>query len=270
MYIEHAVLEQENHSVSIRREDGETALPAASVSLLLLGPGCTITHNAVKTLAANGCTIAWCGDECSRFYAFGMGENRDSDCLLRQAKAFFMPELRDRVIKRLYARRFSEGIEKDVSIETVRGMEGARVRAAYQQAAKQYGVEWNGRQLGVDWDTMDTVNQALSLANAHLYAICQSAILSLGYSSGIGFIHRGDCRSFVFDIADMYKLETTVPAAFQVAAANPEKLESAVRETCREVFHRFKLRNHLPTDLEWLFADVEVSVEQSFAQQDWL
>jgi CRISPR-associated protein Cas1 len=39
----------------------------------------------VKTLADNGCMVAWAGEEAVRFYAVGMGETRSSANLLRQA-----------------------------------------------------------------------------------------------------------------------------------------------------------------------------------------
>src|SRR5438105_15093577 len=105
-------------------------------------------------------------------------------------------------------------------------MEGMRVRAAYAQTAKEYGIEWTGRNYDQDeWYQATPTNRALSAANACLYGICHAAIVSAGYSAALGFIHTGRMLSFVYDIADFYKVEVTIPLAFRLAASVTEALE---------------------------------------------
>jgi CRISPR-associated protein Cas1 len=111
-------------------------------------------------------------------------------------------------------------------------------------------VEWKGRHYDQkDWSKGDPINRALSAANACLYGICHAGILSAGYSSALGFVHTGKMLSFVYDVADLYKTELTIPVAFKVAAANPTDLERQVRIECREAFYEFKLLERLLPDI---------------------
>jgi CRISPR-associated protein Cas1 len=129
-------------------------------------------------------------------------------------------------------------------------MEGARVRNAYRTLASQYGVHWQGRLYNQDdWDWSDPLNRALSAANACLYGICHAAILSAGYSPAIGFIHTGKMLSFVYDIADLYKTDLTVPTAFKTVAENPRDVERRVRYACRDTFYQTKLMQRILPDI---------------------
>ncbi len=129
-------------------------------------------------------------------------------------------------------------------------MEGARVRAAYQNLAKEFGVNWQGRLYDQDsWNHGDPLNRALSSANACLYGLCHAAILSAGYSPAIGFIHTGKMLSFVYDIADLYKTELAIPVAFKTVAESKEEVERRTRITCRDLFHQQKLMNRILPDI---------------------
>ena len=107
-----------------------------------------------------------------------------------------------------------------VSLESIRGMEGLRVRHAYNEASTKYGIQWKGRNYDQDdWSKGDPINRALSAANACIYGVCHAGIVSAGYSAGLGFVHTGKMLSFVYDVADLYKTETTIPVAFRVTAS---------------------------------------------------
>src|SRR5262245_26293703 len=109
-------------------------------------------------------------------------------------------------------------------------MEGRRVRDDYARLAGETGVEWQGRNYDQDdWSAATPVNRALSAAHACLYGVCHAAIISAGYSAGLGFIHTGKLLSFVYDVADLYKTDITVPLAFRLAGTTKEDLERAVR-----------------------------------------
>lgn len=256
LYVEHATLNQNNQAIEYWREDeGRVMIPVASLCVLLLGPGSKITHAAVKTLAENGCTILWVGEENTRFYAAGTGETRKSYHLLRQAELASDPQTRLGVIRSMYQMRFDDPLDPELSLEQIRGMEGARVRIAYNQASKQYGVPWQGRRYDRNnWGRSDPINRALSAAHALLNGLCHAAIVSGGYSPAIGFIHTGKQLSFVYDIADLYKAEITIPLAFQVVAESPEKVETRVRTACREKFKETRLLNRILPDIDTLLS----------------
>jgi hypothetical protein len=93
------------------------------------------------------------------------------------------------------------------------------------------------------------VNRALSAANACLYGLCHAAIVSGGYSTALGFIHTGKQMSFVYDVADLYKAQFVIPAAFREAAQGPHDLESRVRRSCRDAFRTARLAERILPDI---------------------
>jgi CRISPR-associated protein Cas1 len=142
-------------------------------------------------------------------------------------------------------------LEVGLSLPQVRGHEGVRVREAYAKASQEYGVEWKGRRYDRgNWRKADPANRALSAANALLNGICHAAIVSGGYSPAIGFIHTGKQLSFVYDIADLYKVEITIPAAFATVAESTDHVEPRVREACRQRFREAKLLRRILPDID--------------------
>lgn len=253
LYVEHAILDKKQQAVEFIQEDGRTLIPVANLSVLLLGPGTSITHAAIGVLARSGCTVVWTGQEATRFYAQGMGETRRARRLLHQAALVSDPARRYRVVERMYRHRFQVDLPAGLTLPQIRGMEGVRVRQAYAAASKRYGVRWNGRRYDRGhWQNADPVNRALSAANALLNGICHAAIVSGGYSPGLGFIHTGKQLSFAYDIADLYKVEITIPAAFATAAESDQKVESRVRIACREKFKEVGLLPRILPDIDTL------------------
>ena len=167
VYAERAVVQRYRNAVELVDEKGKIAVPIASLSLLLLGPGTSITHEAVKLLAQSGCSIVWVGEDATRFYAQGTGETRKAHRLLKQASLVSDPQTRRKVALAMYTKRFDEVLDPDLSLEQIRGHEGVRVRNTYQLMSRRYGVKWRGRRYTRnDWDASDPVNRALSMANA--------------------------------------------------------------------------------------------------------
>ncbi len=277
LYVEHARLEQSNHAIDVHDKAGVTHVPIAALSTLMLGPGTSITHAAVKTLADNGCAINWTGEDGVRFYAQGMGETRKAYHLLRQAELSCNPEKRIAVVMRMYQMRFDEVLPDGLGIQSIRGMVGARVRKAYADASKLHGVHWVARNYSRDdWNRADPLNRALSAANACLNALCHAAIVSGGYSPALGFVHTGKQMSFVYDIADLYKVAVTVPAAFKAVAEGEHKLESRVRRACRDAFKQTRLLERVLPDIDRLLeiapdaADVrELDAADAAKPEDW-
>jgi len=253
LYLERGKIEQTQKAVEFFDKDGRVMIPVANLSVLMLGPGTSVTHEAIKTLTDNGCLVNWCGEEGVRFYAQGGGETRKGYRLIRQAELVSDKHKRMQVVRRMYQFRFGEEISEDLKIEQVRGMEGARVRKAYAMASRKFGVPWNGRRYSRQhWSASDTINRALSSANACLNGLCHAAIVSAGYSTGLGFVHTGKQLSFVYDIADLYKTRTTVPLAFSLTAESRNKIESRTRHACRDLFHQERLMGRILNDIDEL------------------
>ena len=208
--------------LNFHQGESVTRVPIDQLSVVMLGPGTTITHAAVKSLSVNNCLLAWTGQDGVRLYSASIGGTYSARRLIRQARLASDEIKRMEVAWRMYRFRFSESIQPVVSLESIRGMEGIRVRRIYSAASTQYGVEWKGRRYDqTDWGKADPINRALSTANACLYGICHAGILSAGYSPALGFIHTGKMLSFVYDIADLYKTEITIPLAFKMVSQNP-------------------------------------------------
>jgi CRISPR-associated protein Cas1 len=264
LYFEHGRLEQEHKAVAfIDKNKTITSVPAASLSVLMLGPGTTVTHAAVKALADNGCLLLWTGEDATRMYAQGSGETRKAYHLLRQAELAGDEDKRLAVVRRMYEIRFAEPLEPDLTLQQVRGKEGVRVRQAYATAAEEFGVEWKGRKYDRNnWNNSDPLNRALSAANALLNGLCHAAIVSGGYSPALGFIHTGKQLSFVYDIADLYKAEITIPVAFWAVSLGSQELDKRVRQGCREAFKHHRLLQRILPDIDRL---LEISPEAADA-----
>lgn len=266
LYVEHAILNQKQKAIELVKEEGIARVPVADLSVLFLGPGTSITHAAVKALAESGCSVIWAGEEVTRFYAQGIGETRRASHVLRQAELSVDPVKRLAVVARMYRYRFAEELPPDLTLPQVRGMEGVRVREAYARAAREYGVVWRGRRYDrSEWGRSDPVNRALSAANALLNGLCHSAVVAGGYSPALGFIHTGKQLSFVYDIADLYKVEVTVPLAFQAVSEAPLHPEKEVRRLCRERFRATRLLDRILPDIDEL---LQTGTDESTAD-DW-
>ena len=265
LYVEHCRIEREDKAIALHDASGVRPVPCANLTTLMVGPGTSITHAAVQTLADSGCLVLWTGEQGVRFYAQGMGETRAARHLLRQAWLCSHESLRLRVVRRLYEMRFTAPLDEGLTLQQIRGKEGIRVREAYQQWSRETGVEWSGRAYRRErWADADPVNRALSAANSCLYGICHAAIVSAGYSPALGFIHTGKMLSFVYDIADLYKVELTVPLAFRSVAemAGAASMERQIRRACRDAFHQGRLLQRIVPDIEQALAVVDPATEE--------
>lgn len=264
-YIEHAIIDRKQNAIETIQESGRTLVPIAAINLILLGPGTSISHAAIKVLTENGCSILWVGEDGIRCYGQGLGETRRSYHLMRQAELVCDGQKREKVVRKMYQMRFNVELPLGLSLSQIRGKEGVRVREAYAAASRQFGVPWHGRRYDrTNWRFGDTINQTLSAANALLNGICHAAITAGGYSPALGFVHTGRMLSFVYDIADLYKTKLTIPAAFQIVSESEEKTESRVRALCRERFKEFNLLQRILPDIDELL-EIPEEIAESYA-----
>lgn len=267
LYLEHAIVHREGNAITVRDERGVIHVPAATVASVMLGPGTNITHQAMMLLADSGACIVWIGEQGVRYYAHGRPLARTSRLLEAQARLVTNQSSRLRVARAMYAIRFP-GEDCDLlTMQQLRGREGARVRRLYREHAADCGVEWKSRQYRPDdFDGSDDVNKALSVATSCLYGVTHAVIVALGCSPGLGFVHTGHDRSFVYDIADLYKMEIAVPVAFKVAALGSDDLPGNVRRAMRDAMHDAGLMKKCAEDLHRLL-ESEGEVESDFSAE---
>jgi CRISPR-associated protein Cas1 len=258
IYLERGRLEIDDSSIKwIDADCNVVPLPVATLNAILLGPGTSITHEAVKIAAAANCAICWVGEDSLLFYAAGFQPTADTRNLRQQMELAFDPDQSLEVTRRMFARRFPEADLQGKTLQQMMGMEGHRVRALYQAKAEQYQVGWKGRQFVPDkFDLSDVTNQILTASNAALYGILCSAVHSLGYSPHVGFIHSGSPLPFIYDLADLYKEHLCIDLAFHLTREmagryNKHKVSTAFRKRVLEM----DILGQIAPDIAWLFGE---------------
>jgi CRISPR-associated protein Cas1 len=207
----------------------------------------------MKACADSNTPVCWVGAEGLHFYAFGVAPTHANDHAREQAAIAASPKRRDEVARRMFTRRFPDVDVAGVALAELRGMEGKRVKALYAEMGAKYGVTWKGRNYDANnWDVSDTVNKAVSAANAALYALTTAVVCSMGYLPQLGFVHVASTLPFVFDMADLYKHETTLPAAFETVSRNPDATEEQVITRLKFHIEDRKILKRMPVDIEKL------------------
>ena len=250
---------KDNAFVLIQEDEVRTHIPVGSIACIMLEPGTRISHAAVRLAAEVGTLLVWVGEAGVRLYSSGQPGGARSDRLLYQAKLALDDDLRLKVVRKMYELRFGEPAPARRSVQQLRGIEGARVRKMYELLAQRYGVTWKRRNYDPDnWDMSDVPNRCMSAATACLYGITEAAVLAAGYAPAMGFIHWGKPLSFVYDIADIFKFDTVVPIAFQIAAKNPQNPDRQVRLACRDAFRQQKTLAKIIPMIEEVLAAGEI------------
>lgn len=258
LYFEHGRIEVDDSSVKwVGANRDIYAIPVATIATILLGPGTTVTHEAVKAISSSNTTICWVGDDSLRFYASGMTPTADTRNLLRQIRFATDPETRLTVAKRLFSERFPNESLDGKSLQTLMGMEGVRVRALYASKAEEYGVPWNGRRyIPGKIEVSDKVNRYLTHANSLLYAVITSSVIAHGYDPRIGFIHSGSPLPFIYDLSDLYKEILTIDLAFMLASKEEKITNARLVEEFTKRAVDFDLLSIFSQDLEEIFKDL--------------
>lgn len=253
LYVEHCVVSRQDGAITITDMRGTASVPAASLGVLMLGPGTKVTHRAMELIGDAGTTTIWVGERGVRYYAHGRPLTQSSRMVLRQAELVSNVRSRLGVARMMYQMRFPNEDVSKLTMQQLRGREGARVRTVYRRCSKKYGVPWKGREYNPnDFSDSTAINQALSAGHACLYGITHSVIVALGLSPALGFVHTGHDRSFVYDIADLYKAEITIPIAFEVAASKVEDVPGETRHMTRDAIASARLFERIVRDIRSL------------------
>ena len=271
LYLEHCTLGRQDGAITVTDEKGVIHIPAAAISVLLLGPGTRVTHRAMELMGDTGVGAVWVGEHGVRYYAHGRPLTTRAGLLLRQAELVTNTRKHLAVVRKMYQLRFPGEDVSRLTMQQLRGREGSRVRSVYRKASRESGVPWNGRLYSPDdFSAGDKVNQALSAGHACLYGLAHAVIVALGCAPGLGFVHVGHEGSFVYDIADLYKAEVTIPIAFRVAAEDPEDLPAVVRRRVRDAMVEHHVLERMVHDIRWLLQDEETPEETVYLWDDRL
>lgn len=224
---------------------GDYAIPSQAVSIILLGPGGAVTHDALRILARHGTLLAAVGQGGVKFYsAPPMGRGR-SDIARLHAKLWANEKKRIDVARKMYAFRFAKVLpHKNLSV--LRGIEGARIKETYRIIAREYGISWEGRRYDRrNPEANDVPNQAINHAATFIEAAADVAIAAVGALPPLGFIHEASSNAFTLDIADLYRSDIAIPLAFRVAKRvlidGSLSLEREIRKDAALLFRKKKL-----------------------------
>lgn len=253
---------------------GAYDIPYQTVSCIIMQPGCTVSHDAMRLLCRHGTALVCAGQDGVRLYASMPFGPDDSRVARRQAAWWADKDLRLAIARRMYALRLGEILPQS-DLDTLRGIEGSRAKSTYRLLAQQHGIEWRGR----NYDRRnpegdDAPNQAINHASTAVIAAAQVATAAVGAVPQLGFIHEDSGYAFCLDIADLFRDAYTVPIAFAAAKKWRDQpslnLEREVRQLCAREFRRGQLVSqmiekiqlvlradtldqHRPEVLDWLF-----------------
>lgn len=254
LYAERCVVNRDANSLTITDKRGVAYVPATQLAALLLGPGTKITYAAMALLGDAGVTTLWVGERGVRYYAHGRPPAKSSRMAEIHAQVASNQRKRLDCARRMYALRFPGEDVARLSMSQLRGREGARMKRIYAAEAERTGVFWNRRSYDPnDFDSSDPINQALTAGSAALYGIAHAVVAALGFIPALGIVHTGTDRAFVYDVADLYKAEISIPAAFDAVAAQQGSPSVEVRRRIRDQVVSHRLMPRMVRDLKALF-----------------
>lgn len=197
--------------------EGEYGIPLQGLSIILLGPGSTVSHDALRLLAHARTALVAVGENGVRMYTAPPIIPDRSGLARLQARIWADEDLRLMTARRMYAQRLGEVLpHRDLNV--LRGIEGARMKQTYAIWAERIGIDWQGRRYDRS-DPMgaDLPNQALNHAASAVEAAAAIAVCATATIPQLGFIHEDPGQSFVLDVADLFRDQLTIPCAFRAA-----------------------------------------------------
>jgi CRISP-associated protein Cas1 len=219
---------------------GDYQIPQQSLSMVLLGPGSSVTHDALRILASHNTALAAIGEGGIRFYTAPPLISASSALARRHADLWANPKSRIAVARRMYAIRLGE-VTPHRDIEVLRGIEGARVKESYKKTAEEFGIEWRGRRYDrANPAAADAPNQAINHASSAVQAAAAIACSATAAIPQLGFIHEDSAQAFVLDIADLVREQITLNIAFgavkELKGTALSTLDQLVRRRANETF----------------------------------
>lgn len=268
LYVERATVNRDGNALTITDQRGIAHVPATQLAVLLLGPGTRVTYAAMALLGDAGTSTVWVGERGVRYYASGRPPAKSSRMAELQAEVVSHQRKRLDCAKRMYNLRFPGEDLTGLSMAKLRGREGARMKKVYAAEAERTGVYWDRRSYDPnDFGSSTPINQALTAASSALYGIAHAVVAGMGFVPALGVIHTGTDRSFVYDIADLYKAEIAIPAAFDAVASAQGNPSTTVRRIVRDAVVEKRLMQRMVRDLKYV---MNVSDEEHFYDAELL
>ena len=242
-------------------DEGEYGIPFQSLSMILLGPGSTVSHDALRLMARHGTGLVAVGADGVRCYTAPPLMPDTSDVARRQMRAWGDAEgSRITIARKMYALRLGE-VLPHTDLNALRGMEGARMRRTYRNLAQQYGIDWKARRYDRTNPTWaDIPNQAINHASVAVTSAAVIAVTAVGAIPQLGFIHEHSGDAFALDIADLFRDTVLLPAAFKSARAvmdNPRlEIERHTRRTTGEMLRTERVISKMIDRIKTIFQDV--------------
>jgi CRISPR-associated protein Cas1 len=245
VYVERCRLSIDNGSLVLIFDDAdrEIELPYQRLNAILLGPGTTVTHDAVRHCSAHGTCLAFVGTDGTRIYTAPPVFERDSSLARRQATYWASESTRVLVAKRMYGKRFGD-TPRSNSLDALRGMEAARIKAAYGLIARQVGIPWHGREYDrAKPAAADLPNQAINHAVTALEACVAVAVQATATLPPLGFLHEDSAKAWILNLCDLYRTSVTVPIAFSCVKEFQQRSDSSLDQQVRYAVSRHVRRN---------------------------
>lgn len=257
LYLEHGRLEIDDRSVKFINADCEiVSIPCGLINCILLGPGTSVTHDAISILSEYNCNVFWTGENGLKFYASGISPTADSKNFRHQMKMACNAKQSLDIARKMFARRFPDDDVSGKTLDQLKGMEGARVKRQYQFYSEKYRVIWDYRNAHLtSFDDASETNKWITVFNQFLYSVLCSGIISLGFSPHIGFVHSGSPLPFVYDMADLYKEELCIEPAFRLTDVIPFSKDNAVLEFIQNA-NKMKILAKFCNDMKMIFGDL--------------
>jgi CRISP-associated protein Cas1 len=250
VYLERCTVHREDNAITATDADGVTHIPSATIGTLLLGPGTRVTHQAMSVLGECGAGVVWVGEQGVRFYAGGRALTRSSGLVEAQATAWANRRTRLEVARAMYRLRFPDEDPAGCTRQDLLSREGRRLKECYRRESARTGVPWRRREYNRDdFSAGDAPNQGVTAAAQCMYGIAHAVVTALGCSPGLGFVHSGHERSFVLDVADLYKTDVAIPAAFDAAAEGTEDVATRTRRALRDRINQTGLLDRCVRDI---------------------
>jgi CRISPR-associated protein Cas1 len=217
-------------------EAGAYDIPYQQVSNVLLGPGGVVSHDALRILARRDTGLLAVGSKGVRLYAASMPFGPDSaDRARKHAQLWADDETRIDVAREMYKMRLGGELpahQRD--LDSLRGIEGQRMKKVYRNLADQHGIDWSGRRYDRNNpESNDAPNKALNHAVTAVYAAARVAVAVTGTVPELGFIHESSGHAFALDIADLFRSSTTIPIAFRAAGKVRQQPHRDIEPTTR-------------------------------------
>lgn len=214
---------------------GDYAIPLQGVSIILLGPGSTVSHDALRLLAHARTALAAVGEDGVRMYTAPPMIPDRSGLARLQARIWADDDLRIMTARRMYALRLGE-LLPHADLNVLRGIEGARMKETYALHSQRIGIRWQGRRYDrADPMSADLPNQALNHAASAVEAAAAIAVCATATIPQLGFIHEDPGQSFVLDVADLYRDTVTIPCAFKAARLVAERPAENIERVSRRM-----------------------------------